>query len=134
MTKPLADLTELLLRQVHLDLFKEGRPSSSSFIPTKKDRRQLSVSLRSLATPEEAYKTYTLVHKKSSCGTWGVTVQECADLSLPAFPDPLVNPPDPAHGRIDFAGVPNQSQVEKKGMVLARKATARGQLFAPTAA
>jgi hypothetical protein len=131
MFERLADSTELLYRQVHPDLFREGRPSSSAFVPTKEDAGELSVALASKTTAEGAYVTHTTVHKRRSCGTWGVTIQECSELALPAFPSPLETPPDPAHGHVDFNGLPSRSQMEKVGGLLARKARDRGCLFSP---
>ena len=128
----LADADEALLRQVHPSFLRDGRPSSQSWRPTKKDEGNLSVARGSLTSPQAAFEHHTQQKKMASAGAWAVTVGECQTEDLRAYPDPLDATPnvaaDPAHAVIDFTGRSN-SQVEAKAVRLARWAGERGCLY-----
>jgi hypothetical protein len=128
----LADADEALLRQVHPSFLRDGRPSSQSWRPTKKDEGNLSVARGSVTSPHAAFEHHTQQKKMASAGTWAVTVGECQTEDLRAYPDPLDATPtvgaDPAHAIIDFTGRSN-SQVEAKAVRLARCAGERGCLY-----
>jgi len=131
----LSDAAELLYRQVHPSFVRDGRPTSQAFRPTPKDENKLSVARASLTTARAAHELFTGGLGLASAGTWGLTVGECRQQTLPVRPDPLTSPPekvaDPAHAVIDFAGI-SKSQTEAKGARLARAAVVRGQLYPPT--
>ena len=128
----LTDGTEILLRQIHPNFVRDGRPSSQAFRPTAKDENQLSVAREALTSAEQAFAHYTDNLKLKSCGTWGVSVAECHTQSLRTFGQPLSCPPsvvaDPAHAIIDFRDH-SKSKIEAKGSLLARAALARGRLY-----
>ncbi len=134
-TSLLTDSHEELLRQVHPSFLRDGRPSSQAFRPTKKDEWMLSVARGSLTTAEAAFRHHSEKLKCASAGTWGITVGECDDQDLKAYSDPIVSPPeatDLAHAFVDFRGMSN-SQVEARGIKLARAAHERGALYRPSA-
>ena len=133
----LTDPGEFLYRQVHPDWVRDGRPSSQAFRPTKKDAEKLSVARSSLTTAKEAFLLYTAGRQLKSGGTWAVTVEECGELGLKCFGDPLYSPPepvaDPAHCYVDFSSLLSNGKRELSGVMLARVAAVRGCLFgAPT--
>ena len=130
--EPLDDGDELLFRQVDQSFIRDGRPSGQAFRPTKKDDGKLSVARSSLTTAEQAFHLHTVLLSLPSEGTWAVSVAECGQHELRAFPDPLTSPPDkvadPAHAFVDFGGLSN-SRVESKATQLRNDAFARGRIF-----
>lgn len=114
---------ELLHRQVHPSFVRNGRLSSQAFKPNSQDAGQLSVSRDALATAKMAYERY-IARGRPSCGVWSVTVQECGQVGVMAYQDPL--PDDEAHALVDFAALPTKSQWEKVSDKLAAFARARG--------
>lgn len=128
----LTDPKELLFRQVHPAFMRDGRPSSQAFKPTRKDQGKLSVSRSSMTTPEDAFAHHTVRLGFPSAGTWAVSVEECSQQDLLVYPDPILSPPeeipDPSHAFVEFSGF-SGSQVDVKGVRLARAAHERGCLF-----
>ena len=91
----------------------------------------MSVARSSLTTAEQAFHLHTVLLSLPSEGTWAVSVAECGQHELRAFPDPLTSPPDkvadPAHAFVDFGGLSN-SRVESKATQLRNDAFARTDL------
>lgn len=105
----LDDYDEMLFRQQHPDLVRDGIPMSSVFEPKKADAGLLSVSRGARTTAEDAFVLHTKVKGLRSAAVYGVTVGECAELDLPGYEDPKVNPvPDPAHALVDFCALPRK--------------------------
>jgi hypothetical protein len=131
----LSDDDESLLRQVHPNFMRDGRPSSQAWKPMKKDEGLLSVARGALSDPKAAFEHHTQVLGLTSAGTWSVSVGECAAEDLKAYSDPLEAtssaPADPAHAVIDFTSLSN-SRVEAKATRLGRCASARGCLHSPS--
>jgi len=126
----LADLDELLFRQVHPSWVRDAEPTSQAFKPTPKDTGRLSVARASMTTAEAAFQLHTRSRGFGSEGTWAVTLEEVrrAPISLPAFHDPLTEPvADPAHAYIDFTGR-SRKEIETKAKLLLAAARARGRL------
>lgn len=122
----LADLEEILFRQVHPTWVVDGVPTSQAFTPTPKDEGKLSIARGSRATAEAAFKHYRAVQKFSSEGTWAVTVGEVNDVGLECFDED--DPDLLAHGFIDFRGL-GRKDAKRKGVLLAARARERGRLF-----
>lgn len=125
------DMDELLYRQINPGFVHDSRVTSQAFRPTPKDEGQLSVSLSSLTSPQEAYDLYTAQRQLDSAGVMAISRAECSELDLPVIPDPLTVPVnDPAHALVDFRKF-GTSQIEKKSKKLGRKANARGWVYVP---
>lgn len=130
---PLEDATEVLFRQVHPDLYDDGRLASSAFLPSPGDQNQLSTDRASMTTAKEAHQRY-IESKRRSVGTFGVTVGECSQQGLRCFPDPVAETEstkaNPAHSRVDFSvlGTNQQRKVAKR---LKQAAVTRGILYSP---
>jgi len=126
----LADLDELLFRQVHPSWMRGDEATSQAFKPTPKDAGRLSVARASMTTAEAAFQLHTGSRGFASVGTWAVTLEEVdkAPVSLRAFHDPLTEPvADPAHAYIDFTGR-SRKEIETKAKLLLAAARARGRL------
>ncbi|WP_207555732.1 hypothetical protein [Intrasporangium flavum] len=120
------DLDEVLLRQVHpVHLDEDAVVQSVAFNPSREHQGLLS-TLRERVGAEEAYRR----HKDAglaSAGTWGVSVREADENSLPCLDDEHLPDSPPDHASIDF------SALSRKGAVRAAKllrdaAVARGCL------
>ena len=122
---PLSDVEELLFRQVPPAWVDDCEPTSQAFRPTKKDEGQLSVSLGSLTSAEQAYVHHTTVLQRHSAGSWGISVGEVVAANLMAFPDEVDE--SPAHGYVDFSGL-SKGDCEKRSKLLLARARARGRL------
>ena len=127
----LTDRGELLHRQVHPHFIDDGHIGTQAFKPTTKDESELSISLGSLSTAEEAFVLYTTGYELPSAGVWSVTVEECGRLGLLARPDPLENPVlDSAHGFIDFRET-SRKECGRLAKRLAAFARERGCQYSP---
>lgn len=115
----------LLLRQINPSFLKLKRPTSQAFRPTPKDENGLSVYDGDQIKPEPAWEHFTGQLNYASVGVMGITVEECAELDLPARSDPE---PFPEHAIIDFSGF-SKNQIEKKARKLQEKAVARDWLY-----
>ena len=80
----------------------------------------------SLTTAEAAYKHYTVIQRKESAGTWGITVGEALAAELNSFDAQMDDVP--AHGFVDFREL-GRRQAEKKGKLLVARARDRGRLY-----
>ena len=115
----------VLLRQIHPSFSQDGRVTSQAFRPTPKDENQLSVYDGDQIAPEPSWEHYTGQLNFASVGVMGITVAECATLSLSAQPDPE---PFPEHAIIDFTAF-SKNLIEKKAKRLRAKAVARNWLY-----
>jgi hypothetical protein len=122
----LTDPDEVLYRQVHPSWIEDGVPTSQAFRPTPKDKGELSIDRGSLTTAEAAYKHHTTVQKLAAAGTWAVTVGEADAVGLGCFDDD--QPGLLAHGFVDFRGL-GRKEADRKGILLAARARARGRLY-----
>lgn len=113
----------LLLRQIHPNFIKQGRPTSAAFRPTPKDEHKLSVYDGDMITAAAAFAHYR-GRKLESAGVQAVTVEECASQDLSVYSSPAEFP---EHAEIDFSGLSN-SQCEKRGKKLREAAVIRGWL------
>ena len=113
----------LLLRQIHPNFIKLGRPTSAAFRPTPKDEHKLSVYDGDLITAAAAFAHYR-GRKLESVGVLAVTVEECTrqELQVHSSPEHF-----PEHAEIDFSGL-GSSQCERKGKKLREAAEIRGWL------
>jgi len=121
----------LLLRQIHPSFVQAGFPTSQAFRPTPKDESKLPCYDADRITAEASFNHYTTVWNLASAGTMALSVDECAQESLPALPDPL--PDCPEHTVIDFTGS-SDNDCRKKSKKLQAKAIARGWQHQPTTA
>lgn len=120
-----------LLRQVHPNWVKEdGTVASLAFWPFPKDEGLLSVDDGDRVTPQASWARFVAKPGCSSGGVWAVTVQEAADLGLPAQEDPLTD--NPEHVLVDFRAFPEKQQ-KAKAKLLSRFASTRGCVFSPPA-
>jgi hypothetical protein len=119
-----------LLRQIHPSFVQDGRVTSQAFRPTPKDEKLLSVYDGDMIDPEPAWEHFVSRPNCQSVGIMGVTVAECSDLELSAWPDPDPEPPEkfPEHAVIDFSAF-SKNQIEKKAKQLRAKAKARNWLY-----
>lgn len=98
----------LLLRQINENHILDGIIVYGAFKPTTKDEGRLSVDDNDLVTAEESYNHFIDLKNPdtgknlTSEGCAAVSVGECAQISLPAEPDPDEKTNNPAHAVIDF--------------------------------
>lgn len=122
----LEDLDELLYRQIPPSQIEDGDPAVAAFCPTKdpaKDANMLSIDLSSLSTAEEAYDRRG---PEKSEGTWAVTVGEAAHrdedpekhVGLNSYRQVACG--NPAHGFIDFRGLPRKTKTAKAAVLRSR--------------
>ena len=123
--EPLSDPEERLLRQVHPAMIQAGQVGSHAFLPSKEHAFPLSVDRSTLTSAEDAYARHTRTHP--SGGVWAVTVGECAEAKLAAYPDPL--PDNGAHALVDFRPLGTKAR-RRAAKMLKRAANERGAVFA----
>jgi|SRR5215213_6793965 len=119
---------EILHRNAHPTFVIDGRVSSQLFLLKLSDQGQLSTQQNEKAEPASAYQRYT-ARGFQSCGIWSVTVDECLELDLNAYDDPLDD--DDSHAVIDLT-VCGISQAKKIADKLANKARIRGCQYNPS--
>ena len=123
----------LLYRMVSPSWMLEGRPTSQTFRPTRKDNGRLSVYDGDQASPQDAYEHYTSPPPglgQRAVGVLAVAVAECESLNLTVSPDPLVGFPE--HVAIDFTPR-SRKGVEVVARALREFANARGWQYRPSA-
>lgn len=121
--------TTLLLRQIHPNFVQDGFASSVAFRPNESDQGLMSVYDGDQISAEASWTHYTTISKKKSAGVTALTVDECADESLPARPDPV---PFAEHAVVDFTGV-EEKHWRTKSKKLQAKALARGWRYQQSA-
>ena len=126
----LADVDEVLFRQIHPSFLDNGKPSSQPFAPTAKDQDKLSVDRSSLTDAASSFALFTGAGHQS-VGVYGLTVGEFGAELIPCLSDPLpavgAEPANPAHAYADFSGH-GPSRQKAKAKRLKQKALARGRL------
>lgn len=124
---------EVMLRQVHPNLYQAGAVASSAFLPTEADRGRLSVDRSSLTTPKGSFDLYR-ENGRASAAVFGVTVGEFNSENIECHPDPLLATEklkaNPAHAYADYGGI-GTSKRRQKAQRLRTIAVGRGQLHLP---
>lgn len=117
----------LLHRQVHPSWIQQGRVTSQAFKPTPKDNHKVSVYDGDLVDARGSWRHFTGELGCESAGVLAVSVLECCEQQLNAYPDPE---PFPEHAVIDFTGHA-ENQIRKKAKSLRSFAQQRGWQFVP---
>lgn len=125
----IADVDEMLFRQVHPTQFPDGQISSEAFKPSVRDKDMLS-TLREHVGPEEAYRRWTEDKGFKSVGTYAVTVEEVTNEELRAIDD-AAEMGEPDHASIDFTQIDGKGKKKQAGRMLRDAAAARGCLHRP---
>lgn len=87
----------------------------------------MSADRGSLLSPREAYERYLQRKKLTEAGgTWGVSIEEFANLGLKSYADAL--PDNPAHALVDFTSTGDAKKQQTVGKLAYAKAKARGRL------
>ena len=123
----------LLYRMVHPSWMLEGRPTSQTFKPTRKDNGRLSAYDGDQISPQDAYEHFTSPQPglgQRAVGVLAITVAECKSFNLTVSPDPLVGFPE--HVAIDFTGRSRRG-IEVVAGELNDFANARGWQYRPGA-
>ena len=102
--------------------------SSQAFLLKQEDFGELSVQRDSRAKPKIAYERYIALGFES-IGVWSVTIEECNELSLKAYYDPMDK--DDSHSIVDLRAY-NTKQARKRTDKLASKARDRGCQYQPS--
>ncbi|MFL1584651.1 hypothetical protein NKZ05_09145 [Stutzerimonas stutzeri] len=121
------DNDTLLLRQINPSFIQDGKITSQAFSPTPKDDKKLSCYDGDQISANDAHEHFVNTLGFRSVGVTAVTVSECADLGLPAEPDPE---PFKEHVVIDFAGNGN-GDIRRKAKILRSIAERRDWIFQP---
>ena len=116
----------LVMRQINSAWMQDGQVTSQAFRPFPKDDGLLSVYDGDMIEPPAAHSHFTTKLGFGSIGIQAVRVDECADLELPARPDPL--PDFDEHAVIDFTAH-GKKAIKSKAKLLRSKAAERGWLF-----
>ncbi|MGS0756100.1 hypothetical protein ACVBEH_16495 [Roseateles sp. GG27B] len=87
----------------------------------------MSADRESLLSPREAYEQYVRRKQLTEAGgTWGVSIQEFANLGLAAYADSI--PDNSAHVLVDFTSAGDAKKQQTVGKLAYAKAKARGRL------
>ena len=84
----LRDGGEVLFRQIHPNLYLDGKIASTAFMPTADDKGELSVDRSSLATPAASFDLY-VTNGRESVAVYGVSVEQFEAQGIPCHSDPL---------------------------------------------
>lgn len=108
-----------------------GRVTHVAFRPFPKDDGYLSVSRRSMITPEDALALHR-AGGHETMGVMGLTVGELGHNSIQVYEDPVPETEDtlanPAHASADYRHL-TKNQREKVAKRLGRAANERGWLY-----
>lgn len=133
-------LSDLFFRQVHPSHCAGDLPTSQAFLPTPKDKDQLSVDDACKVTSEKSWFFFTKILGLKSGGTWAVSLEEIQEEIeneiIELYSSPEVNESDPsksnpAHCSLDFSNLSSKGKRRRKAQQLAIKASARGCCFKP---
>ena len=122
----------LLYRMASPSFMKDGRATSPTFRPTRKDNGRLSVYDGDQISAREAYEHYTSPPPglgQRAVGVLAITVAECESRDLIVSSDPL--PGFPEHAAIDFTGI-SGSRIRVVARALREFASARGWQYRPS--
>jgi hypothetical protein len=120
----LTDPLEILYRQINPHFLLEGEFTSQIFEVTPKDNGELSIDQGTRASAKEAFDRFMSQDGVNSVGVTHVTVADCTDVDLQAIDKPSAL--NPAHGFVDFRGVPARKAQKKKARHLKIAAIAYG--------
>jgi len=126
------DAAELQWRQVHPNFVDEGVVSREAFRGTSDAPEEVSTIRESVATAEAAHHHYIGAQRRTSAGTWAVTIAEVETAGCRTVDDSACDLVDtPGHSYIDLRG---RSRADKKvaRASLATAATIRGRQFPPS--
>jgi hypothetical protein len=128
MKERLADLSEILFRQIHPHFIQDGQICSPAFCPTPKDNNLLSVDRGSLTTAQAARHLFVTNGGKSDA-VYALSVEEFEQERLACHSDPIEESDgvveNLSHAVADFSVCSAQEQ-KKKAKRLKLKAIARG--------
>jgi hypothetical protein len=124
---------EVLNRQVHPAQMKGIEPNYLAFRPMKSHQYTLSTTRQWLG-PERSYRQHVAQELKSA-GTWGISVDECAQENLDAFDDSALPGMPIGHVSIPFGIPPTNTEKDpvliEKARALRNHAVAGGCLYRP---
>ena len=123
--EPLANPSELLLRQVHpAQLLSDGALSSVAFRPSALDAGLLSTRREHIGA-SQAFDDWAAHHE--TVGTWAVSVDDVDKRSLHAYDDSQEADQPDGHASVDFT-MHTPGACAKKGRHLRDAAQERGPL------
>lgn len=130
----LTDGREILLRQIHPNLFLDGKIASTAFMPTADDKGELSVDRSSLTTPVASFNLY-VANGRQSVAVYGVSVGQFEAQGIPCHSDPLPETDklkaNPAHAYADFKGIETPKKQKQASQRLRDRAVGGGCLYTP---
>jgi len=133
MSSKLANLSEILFRQIHPNHFQDGVPGTDRFKPQPSDDGFMSVDRSTLTSAGKSHALYTSTGKKSAA-VFGVSVGEFQEETLKCLADPLPandgKPANPAHALVEYTAF-NDKECKLISKRLWQKAVARKQLHYP---
>ena len=115
----------VLYRQIHPNWLAYGEPSSLAFRPGSNHAGKLSTQDGTNLTAEEAWDLYTGVHRLSSAGVWGITVEEAQSAERRVIDDAECPPLAPHHRSIDFRDIANSRRHQERASTLLKRAALR---------
>jgi hypothetical protein len=130
----LTDGGEVLLRQIHPNLYLDGKIASTAFMPTADDKGELSVDRSSLTTPVASFDLY-VANGRESVAVYGVSVGQFEAQGIPCHSDPLPETDklkaNPAHAYADFKGIETPKKQRQAAQRLRDRAVERSCLYTP---
>ena len=130
----LSDGDEVLLRQIHPNLYLDGKIASTAFMPTTDDKGELSVDRSSLTTPAASFDLY-VANGRESVAVYGVSVRQFEAQGVPCHSDPLPETDklkaNPAHAFADFKGIETPKKQKQAAQRLRDRAVERSCLYTP---
>jgi hypothetical protein len=130
----LTDSGEVMLRQIHPNLYLDGKIASTAFMPTADDKGELSVDRSSLTTPVASFNLY-LANGRQSVAVYGVSIGQFDAQGIPCHSDPLPETDkleaNPAHAYADFKGIETPKKQKQAAQRLRDLAVERNCLYAP---
>lgn len=126
----ITDRAEVLRRQVHPGLLDPTvGVMKTAFTPSDRDCGLLS-TLRGSVDAREAHQRWIAIPGHESAGTWGISVGEAADLSLPSLDDGHVPGMPRDHASVDFRKHSKGLRLQL-GRKLRESSVKAGPLFVP---
>jgi hypothetical protein len=123
---------EVLFRQVHPNLYLDGKIASTAFMPTTDDKGELSVDRSSLTTPAASFDLY-VANGRHSAAVYGVSVAQFEAEGISCHSDPLPETDhlkaNLAHAYADFNGIATSKK--QAAQRLRDRAIERGCLYKP---
>lgn len=130
----LTDDSEVLLRQIHPNLYLDGKIASTAFMPTPADEGELSVDRSSLTTPIASFNLY-MANGRESAAVYGVSVGQFETQNIPCHSNPLPETDklkaNPAHAYADFEKNETPKKQKQAAQRIRDRAIERGRLYMP---